>query len=63
MSNGTDPRGARAPRPNKILAAPATPAVCAGDLRRNDPGDPNGRQAAAAQSRNQFARARMSAAN
>lgn len=63
MPNGTDPRGDRAPRPNPIVFAPATPEDCAAELRRNDPGDPNGRQAKAAQARNQFANTRMSASN
>lgn len=60
MPNGTDPRGDRAPRPNKILATPDTVASCAAELRRDDP---NGRQAKAAQARNQFADTRMSGAN
>ncbi|WP_446305153.1 hypothetical protein [Streptomyces graminifolii] len=63
MPNGTDPRGDRAPRPSPIVFAPATPEDCAAELRRNDPGDPNGRQAAAGRARTQFADARMSGAN
>jgi hypothetical protein len=58
---GTDPRGDLAPRPNKIMAAPSTPAVCAGDLRPNDPASPRGVQAAAGGARNQLAFTRAAA--
>lgn len=61
MPNGTDKARAYAPRPNKILAAPATVDACAGDLRPNDPAAPNGRQHAAAAARTQFACTRAAA--
>ncbi|GAA2732238.1 hypothetical protein [Streptomyces nogalater] len=61
MSNGTDPRGRRAPRPSRLMAEPATLRACAADLRPNDPTAPNGRQAAAGAARNQLAMTRAAA--
>ncbi|WP_327411321.1 hypothetical protein OG458_42045 (plasmid) [Streptomyces sp. NBC_01281] len=56
MAHGTDNRGDSAPRPNKILATPATVAACAAD--RRTPGEQSTAEGAA---RDQIAFTRMSA--